>query len=118
MRSYVLKPFVLVLLCFIIVQSNGIAAIKPFLVQVFEIFGVPMDPNWASVSVYWRPERYIYIFLYRSVFNAMNSIDTGGGWNDGFFCKHRLCAECESAWKTGALFDGSICVWSLLLCFE
>lgn len=51
MRSNVVKPFVLVVMCFIIVQSNGIAAIKPFLVQVFEIFGVPMDPNWASVSL-------------------------------------------------------------------
>lgn len=51
MRSNVLRPFALVVLCFVIVQSNGIAAIKPFLVQVFQIFGVPMDANWASVVV-------------------------------------------------------------------
>lgn len=51
LRANVLRPFGLVVICFIIVQANGIAAIKPFLVQIFEAFGVPMDPNWASVSV-------------------------------------------------------------------
>lgn len=51
LRPNVLRPFALVVMCFIIVQSNGIAAVKPFLVQVFKVFGVPMDPNWASVVV-------------------------------------------------------------------
>lgn len=51
----VLRPFGLVVMCFVIVQSNGIAAIKPFLVQVFQIFGVPMNANWASVGagLFW-----------------------------------------------------------------
>lgn len=47
----VLRPFSVVMLGFIVVQSNGIVAVKPFLVQVFKLFGVPMDPNWASVVV-------------------------------------------------------------------
>lgn len=50
LRGNVLRPFGLVLLGFIVVQSNGLVAVKPFLVQVFTLFGVPMDPNWASVS--------------------------------------------------------------------
>lgn len=50
-RSKTLRPLVLVALVFFVVHANGNSAVRPFLVQVFQTFGVPMDPNWASVVV-------------------------------------------------------------------
>lgn len=46
-----LRPFFLIILSFAISQSNGITAIRPFMVQLFQKFGVPIDASWASVSI-------------------------------------------------------------------
>lgn len=49
-RTKSLRPLGLLLFCMCIIHSSGNAAIRPFLVQIFETFRVPMDPNWGSVS--------------------------------------------------------------------
>lgn len=45
-----IKPFLLVIFVSLIVQFNGMIPIKPYMIQVFKAFRIPMDPNWASVS--------------------------------------------------------------------
>lgn len=61
-RTKTLRPFGLLLFCMCVIQSSGNAAIRPFLVQIFETFRIPMDANWGSVSVLWksRETRIIY----------------------------------------------------------
>lgn len=49
-RTKTLRPFGLLLFCMCVIQSSGNAAIRPFLVQIFETFRIPMDANWGSVS--------------------------------------------------------------------
>lgn len=46
-----LLPFLLTMLAFMTCQLNGMVAIRPNLVQIFRTYGVPIDANWASVSV-------------------------------------------------------------------
>lgn len=55
-RTKTLRPFGLLLFCMCVIQSSGNAAIRPFLVQLFETFRIPMDANWGSV-------RYLKMFL-------------------------------------------------------
>lgn len=50
-RRKTLSPLLLVGIAFCVVHANANSAVRPFLVQVFQTFGVPMDPNWASVLV-------------------------------------------------------------------
>lgn len=50
-RRKTLSPLLLVGIVFFVVHANANSAVRPFLVQVFQTFGVPMDPNWASVLV-------------------------------------------------------------------
>lgn len=45
------RPLVLITFLFFVVQLNASAAIRPFLIQVFQTFGVPMDGNWATVVI-------------------------------------------------------------------
>lgn len=49
------RPFLLTMLVFMTCQFNGLVSIRPYLVQIFQTFGFPLDPNWASV----RPKTYI-----------------------------------------------------------
>lgn len=51
LRRKALRPLLLVGVSFFFVHANGNSAVRPFLVQVFQVFGVPMDPNWASVVI-------------------------------------------------------------------
>lgn len=55
MRTNALRPLGLLWFCMIIGQSSGNAAIRPFLVQIFQTFRIPMDPNWGSVSSFDLP---------------------------------------------------------------
>lgn len=50
-RPKTLRPLLLVAIVFFVVHVNVNSAVRPFLVQVFQIFGIPMDPNWASVVI-------------------------------------------------------------------
>ena len=45
------RPFFMLMFVFFVVCSNGMSAIRPFMVQIFRTFGVPIDPNWVSVSI-------------------------------------------------------------------
>lgn len=48
-RPKTLRPFGLLMLMFFVVQISGNSAIRPFLVQIFQTFRLPIDANWASV---------------------------------------------------------------------
>lgn len=43
------RPFYLLTMAFFVTQFSGLSAIRPFLVQIFQAFAVPMDPNLATV---------------------------------------------------------------------
>lgn len=50
MRKRNLRPFVLVILLFVFGQLSGMTGMRPYLVQIFQAYGVPLDANWATVS--------------------------------------------------------------------
>uniref|UniRef100_A0A182NQQ7 Major facilitator superfamily (MFS) profile domain-containing protein n=1 Tax=Anopheles dirus TaxID=7168 RepID=A0A182NQQ7_9DIPT len=50
MRKRNLRPFVLVMLFFVFGQLSGLTGMRPYLVQIFQAYGVPLDANWATVS--------------------------------------------------------------------
>lgn len=50
MRKRVLKPALLLLLLSIFSQMGGMSSMRPYLVLIFQAYGVPLDANWASVS--------------------------------------------------------------------
>lgn len=50
-RTKTIRPLILVTFIFFVVHINVNSAVRPFLVQVFQTFGVPMDPNWATVVI-------------------------------------------------------------------
>lgn len=43
------KPFLMISICFMIIQLSGNCAIRPFLVQLMVTMRLPLDANWASV---------------------------------------------------------------------
>ncbi|XP_055542460.1 facilitated trehalose transporter Tret1-like [Wyeomyia smithii] len=51
MRKRNLRPFVLVMLLFAFGQLSGLTGMRPYLVQIFQAYGVPLDANWATVSM-------------------------------------------------------------------
>lgn len=48
-RKRTLKPFVLVMICFAISQFTGATPMRPYMIQLFQTYRVPIDPNWATV---------------------------------------------------------------------
>lgn len=50
MRKRNLRPFALVMLLFAFGQLSGLTGMRPYLVQIFQAYGVPLDANWATVS--------------------------------------------------------------------
>ncbi|XP_055607908.1 facilitated trehalose transporter Tret1-like [Uranotaenia lowii] len=50
LRKRNLRPFVLVMLMFIFGQLSGLTGMRPYLVQIFQAYEVPLDANWATVS--------------------------------------------------------------------
>lgn len=50
-RKRTLKAFFLVMILFAIGQFSGILAMRPFMVQIFKAYGVPIDPSWATVGI-------------------------------------------------------------------
>lgn len=49
MRKRTMKPFFLVLPLFIFTQLSGLPPMRPYLVLILKAYGVPVDPNWATV---------------------------------------------------------------------
>jgi hypothetical protein len=37
---------------FAIGQFSGLPAMRPYLVQIFQAFGFPVDPSWATVATF------------------------------------------------------------------
>ena len=50
-RKRILRPFALVMSYFAFVQFTGIQGMRPFLVQIFQAYKVPIDASWATVSI-------------------------------------------------------------------
>lgn len=49
LRRRTMKPFLLVLLIFLFSQLSGFSPMRPYLVLILKAYGVPVDPNWATV---------------------------------------------------------------------
>lgn len=45
------RPFALIMFCFVVCQFSGMHSIRPYMVQLFEVFRVPLDANWTTVGV-------------------------------------------------------------------
>jgi hypothetical protein len=50
-RKRTMKPFMLVITMFLICQFSGLTAMRPYLVQIFRTFAVPIDASWATVVI-------------------------------------------------------------------
>lgn len=50
-RKRTVKPIVIVTVFFAITQFCGMAGMRPYLIQIFQAYGVPVDPSWATVIV-------------------------------------------------------------------
>ncbi|XP_055687055.1 facilitated trehalose transporter Tret1-like [Lutzomyia longipalpis] len=50
-KKSTLKPFFIVTMFFVFTQMSGLAGMRPYLVQIFHTYQVPVDPNWATVIV-------------------------------------------------------------------
>lgn len=50
-RKRTLKPFILVITMFVFCQFSGLTAMRPYLVQIFQAFSVPINSSWATVAI-------------------------------------------------------------------
>lgn len=50
-RPRTLKPMFIVTVFFAITQFCGMAGMRPYLVQIFQAYGAPIDSSWATVIV-------------------------------------------------------------------
>lgn len=50
LRKRNLKPFFLLSFAFFIAQFNGMFAMRPYIVQILKAYGIPVSPNWGTVS--------------------------------------------------------------------
>uniref|UniRef100_U5EU35 Putative transmembrane transport n=1 Tax=Corethrella appendiculata TaxID=1370023 RepID=U5EU35_9DIPT len=51
LRKRTMKPFILVMVYFGFCQFSGLPAMRPFLVQIFQAYNLPIDASWATVIV-------------------------------------------------------------------
>jgi MFS transporter, SP family, solute carrier family 2 (facilitated glucose transporter), member 6 len=51
LRKRTLKPFTIVISMFVFCQFSGLIAMRPYLVQIFQTFSVPIDASWATVVI-------------------------------------------------------------------
>lgn len=51
LRKRTLKPFTIVITMFLFCQFSGLTAMRPYLVQIFQAFSVPINPSWATVVI-------------------------------------------------------------------
>lgn len=50
LRKRTIKPFLLVIVLFVFAQFGGLAAMRPYMVQILKAYGTPIDANWGTVS--------------------------------------------------------------------
>lgn len=50
-RRRTLKPMIIVTVFFAVTQFCGMAGMRPYLVQIFQAYGAPVDSSWATVIV-------------------------------------------------------------------
>jgi hypothetical protein len=50
LQPQTLRPLSLVLMFFFFQHCSGFTALRPYMVQVFQEFGLPMDAYWVTVS--------------------------------------------------------------------
>lgn len=50
-RKRTLKPFILVLTMFLFCQFSGLVGMRPYFVQIFQAFSVPIDASMATVVI-------------------------------------------------------------------
>lgn len=48
-RKRTMRPFFIVMFAFAITQFSGMTSIRPYMVQIFKAYGIPMDANVATV---------------------------------------------------------------------
>lgn len=48
-RKRTMRPFAVIIFCFAISQFCGMTSIRPYMVQIFETFQLPINSNWATV---------------------------------------------------------------------
>lgn len=51
-RKRTMKPFLIVSFLFIFTQLSGLPPMRPYLVLILKAYGVPVDPNWATVRCF------------------------------------------------------------------
>lgn len=51
LRKRTLKPFTLVMTMFLFCQFSGLSAMRPYFVQIFQAYSVPIDASWATVII-------------------------------------------------------------------
>lgn len=51
LRKRTLKPFMLVITMFLFCQFSGLSAMRPYLVQIFQTYSIPIDSSWATVMI-------------------------------------------------------------------
>lgn len=51
LRKRTLKPFTLVMTMFLFCQFSGLSAMRPYFVQIFQAYSVPIDASWATVVI-------------------------------------------------------------------
>lgn len=48
-RKRTMRPFAIIMFCFAIAQFSGMTSIRPYMVQIFKAYAMPIDANWATV---------------------------------------------------------------------
>lgn len=51
LRKRTLRPFGLLVVCFLVTQFSGMASMRAYMVQIFAAYSMPISPNWATVVV-------------------------------------------------------------------
>lgn len=92
-RKPTLKPFFIVMSLFLIASFSGIAAMTPFIVQIFKAYEVPMAPDRAAallsfvnnigqicflILIRFTGKRYLYLTMLTMVFFCSAAICTYG----------------------------------------
>lgn len=57
LRTRTMRPFCIIMGAYFISQFGGLSPIRPFMVQIFKAYSIPMDANWATVSILLRFKR-------------------------------------------------------------
>lgn len=63
LKPQTLRPLSLVLMFFFFQHASGFTAMRPYLVQVFDEFGLPLDAHWVTVSVSHLATDHVFFFL-------------------------------------------------------